>query len=93
MEGQADPQIGAMHWQAWLQADAHRGAVQSLGPAPALRALNAAAPGGVLMPHTVPLANLLFKPAPGGTIHKSVPLPPARGATEPTKGPLCADKY
>ena len=26
-------------------------------------------------------------------MQKSVPLPPARGATEPTKCPLCADKY
>ena len=46
-----------------------------------------------MAPHTVPLANLPFEPAAEGAIWKSVPLPPARGATEPTKCPLCADKY
>ena len=54
---------------------------------------DAAAPGRALAPHTVPLANLPFEPATEGAIRKSVPLPPARGATEPTKCPLCADKY
>ena len=49
--------------------------------------------GCALAPHTVPVANLLFEPATEGAIGKSVPLPPARGATEPTKCPLCADKY
>ena len=88
-----DRQIGATHWQEWLQADAQRDAVRSLGPAPATRALDAAAPGRALAPHTVPLANLAFNPALEGTIRKSVPLPPAQGATEPTKCPLCADKY
>ena len=34
-----------------------------------------------------------FEPAAEGAIRKSVSLPPARGATEPTKCPLCADKY
>ena len=44
--------------------------------------------------HTrLPLANLPFEPAAEGAIRKSVQLPPARGATEPTKCPLCADKY
>ena len=86
-------QIGATHWQAWLQADAQRDAVRSFGPAPATRALDAAAPGRTLAPHTVPLANLPFEPAPWGAIRKSVPLPPARGATEPTKCLMCADKY
>ena len=62
-------------------------------PAPATRALDAAAPGRTLAPHTVPLANLPFEPAAEGAIRKSVQLPPARGATEPTKCPLCADKY
>ena len=82
-----------MHWQMWLQADAQRDAIRGLGPAPATRALDAAAPGHTLAPHTVPLANLPFEPAAEGAIRKSVPLPPARGATEPTKCPLCADKY
>ena len=91
--GKPDCQIGATDWQAWLHTDAQRDAVRSLGPAPATRALDAAAPGRVLAPHTVPLANLPFGPAPEGTIQKSVPPPPARGATEPTKCPLCADKY
>ena len=91
--GKPDRQIGAMHWQAWLQTDAQRDAVRSLGPAPATRALDAAVPGRALAPHTVPLANLPFEPAPEGAIQKSVPLPPARGATELTKCPLCADKY
>ena len=70
-----------------------RGAIRSLRPAPATRALDAAAPGRTLAPHTVPLANLPLEPAAEGAIRKSVPLPPARGATEPTKCPLCADKY
>ena len=88
--GKPDCQIGATHWQAWLQADAQRDAVRSLGPAAATRALDAAAPGRALAPHTVPLP---FEPAPEGAIRELVPLPPARGATEPTKYPLCADKY
>ena len=57
------------------------------------RALDAPAPGRALAPQTVPLANLPFDLAPEGAIRKSVPLPPARGATEPMKCPLCADKY
>ena len=88
-----DRPIGATHWQEWLQADAQRDAFRSLGPAPATRALNAAGPGCALAPHTVPLANLPFDPAPEGAIRKSVPLPPAQGATEPTKCPLCAEEY
>ena len=91
--GKPDRQIGSTHWQTWLQADAQRDAIRDLGPAPATRALDAAAPGRTLAPHTVPLANLPFEPAAEGVIRKSVPLPPARGATEPTKCPLCADKY
>ena len=86
--GKPDRQIRATHWQEWLRADTQRDAVQSLAPAPATRALDAAAPGRTLAPHTVPLANLPFDPAPEGAIRKSVPLPP-----EPTKCPLCADKY
>ena len=39
------------------------------------------------------MAHLPFEPAPEGAIRKSVPLPPARRATEPTKCRLCADKY
>ena len=91
--GKPDRQIGSTHWQAWLQADAQRDAVRNLGPAPATQALDAAAPGRALAPQTVPLANLPFEPATEGAIQKSVPLPPARGAKEPTKCPLCADKY
>ena len=91
--GKPDRQIGSTHWQTWLQADAQRDAIRGLGPAPATRSLDAASPGHTLAPHTVPLANLPFEPAAEGAIRKSVPLPPARGATEPTKCPLCADKY
>ena len=91
--GKPDRQIGATHWEEWLQADTQHDAIRSLGPAPATRALDVAAPGRALAPHTIPLANLPFEPAPEGAIRKSVPLPPARGATEPTKCPLCADKY
>ena len=75
-----DRQIGATHWQAWLQADGQRDAVRSLGPAPPTRALDAAAPCRALAPHTVPLANLPFEPVTKGAIRKLVPLPPARGA-------------
>ena len=88
-----DRQIGATEWQGWLQADAQCDAIRGLGPALATRALDVAAPGRVPAPHTVPLANLPFDPAPEGAIRKSVPLPPARGATKPTKSHLCADKY
>ena len=91
--GKPDRRIGSTHWQTWLQADAQRDAIRGLGPAPATRALDAAGPGRALAPHTVPLANLPFEPAAEGAIRKSVPLPPSRGATEPTKCPLCADKY
>ena len=91
--GKPDRQIGATHLQEWLQADTQSDAIRSLGPAPATRALDATAPGRALAPHTVPLANLPLDPAPEGAIRKSVPLPTARGATEPTKCPLCADKY
>ena len=91
--GKPDRQIGSTHWQTWLQADVQPDAIRGLGPAPETRALDTAAPGRTLAPHTVPLANLPFEPASEGTIWKSVPLPPARGATEPTKCPLCADKY
>ena len=85
--GKPDRQISAKHWQEWLQADAQRDTVQSLGPAPATRALDAAAPGRALAPHTVPLANLPFDPAPEGTIGKSVPLPPARGPRSQQNAP------
>ena len=91
--GKPDRQIGSMHWQKWLQADLQRDAIRSLGPAPATRTLDAAAPGRALAPHTARLANLPFEPATEGAIRKSVPPPPARGATEPTKCSLCADKY
>ena len=74
-----DRQISATHWQEWLQADAQRDAVQSLGPAPATRALNAAASGRALAPHTVPLANLPFDPAPEGAIRKTGAAPPGTG--------------
>ena len=73
--GKPDRQIGATHCQEWLQADARHDAVQGLGPAPATRALSAAAPGRALAPHTVLLANLPFDPAPEGAIRKSSPLP------------------
>ena len=91
--GRPNRQIGSTHWQTWLQADTQRDAFRSLGSAPATRALDAAAPGRALAPQTVPLANLPFEPATEGAIRKSVPPPLARGATEPTKSPLCADKY
>ena len=61
--GKPDRRIVATHWQEWLQADAQRGFVQGLGPAPATRALDASARGRALASHTVPLANLPFDPA------------------------------
>ena len=85
--GKPDRQIGATHWQEWLQAEVQRGAFQGLGPARATQALDASALGRALAPHTVLLANLPFDPAPEGAIRKSVPLLPARGATEPTNAP------
>ena len=88
-----DRQIGATHWQEWLQADTQQDTVRGLGPAPATRALDASAPSRALAPHTVPLASLPFNPAPEGAIRKSVPLPPARGAAEPMKCPLCTDQF
>ena len=57
------------------------------------RALDSLAPGRALAPHTVLLANLPFHPAPKSSICKSVPLPPARGATEPKKCLLCAENF
>ena len=90
--GKPDGQIGATHWQEWLQADAQRDTVRGLGPARVTRDLEVLALGRALAPHTVPLTNLLFDPAPQGAIRKSVPLRAARGATEPTKCPLCTDK-
>ena len=65
-----DCQIGATHWQEWLQADTQPDAIWSLRPAPATRALDAAAPGRALAPQTVPLANLPLDPAPEGAIRK-----------------------
>ena len=92
--GKPDCQIGATHWQEWLQADAQRDAVQGVGPPPLRHEPSMRRPlGRALAPRTVPLANLPFDRAPKGAIRKSVPLPGARGATEPTKCPLCADKY
>ena len=88
--GKPDRQTGSTHWQTWLQADAQRDAILSLGPAPATRALDAAAPGRALAPHTVPLANLPFEPATEGAIWKSVPLPPgARGHGTNGMPPVC----
>ena len=88
--GKPDRQISATHWQAWLQTDAQRDAVQSLRPAPATRALDAAAPGRALATHTVPLANLPFEPVPEGAIRKSVPFPPgARGRRSNQMPPVC----
>ena len=88
--GKPHRQIGATHWQEWLQADAQRDAIRSLRPAPATRALDAAAPGPALAPDTVPLANLPFHPAPEGAIRKSVP---GAGGHRGNEMPLCADKY
>ena len=88
--GKPDRQISSIHWHVWLQADAQRDAVWSLGPAPATRALDAVALGRVPAPHTVPLANLPFEPATEGAIRKSVPLPPgARGHGTNGIPPLC----
>ena len=56
-------------------------------------ALDESARGRALAPHTVLLASLPFEPAPEGANRTSVPLPPARGATEPTKYPLCTGKF
>ena len=44
--GNPDRQIGATHWQEWLQAKAQRASVGGLGPAPTARALDASAPSG-----------------------------------------------
>ena len=66
--GEPNCQNGATRWQELLQADAPGGTVQSLGPTPATRALDAAAPGRALAPHTVPLASLPLNPAPEGAI-------------------------
>ena len=91
--GKPDRQICATHWQEWLQADAQRASVQSPGPAPTVGAFDASASGHALAPHKVPLANLPFNSAPESSIRKSVALPAARGATEPTQCPLCADQF
>ena len=85
--GKPDRQISATHWQEWLQADAQRDAVQGLGPAPATQALDAAAPGRALAPHTVPLAKLPLDPAPEGAIRKSLPLPPGGGQRSQKNAP------
>ena len=88
--GKPHCQIGATHWQETLQADVQREAAQSLGPAPATRALGAAAPGRALAPHTVLVASLPFDPAPEGTIRKSVPLPPGAGGPRANEmPPMC----
>ena len=91
--GKPDRQICATHWQERLQADAQRATVRSPGPAPTVRAFDASASGHALAPHKVPLANLPFNSAPESSIRKSVALPAARGATEPTQCPLCADQF
>ena len=82
--GKPHRQIGATHWQEWLQADAPHAAASGLGPTPTARALDTLAPGCMLAPHTVPLGNLPFDPAPESSFCTSVPLPPVRGATELT---------
>ena len=86
--GKPDRRIGATHWQQWLQANAQRATVRGLGPAPTARALNVSASGCALAPHTVPLAIGSFDSVPESSICESVPLPLARGATEPTRCPL-----
>ena len=92
-KGKPDRRIGATHWQDWLRGHVLRDTVRGPDPAPATRALDASAPGRGLALHMVPLANLPFDPAPKGAIRKSVEILPARGATEPTKCPLCKDKF
>ena len=88
--GKPDRQIGSTHWQTWLQADTQRDAIRGLGPAPATRAVDAAAPGRTLVPHTVPLTNLPFEPAAEGAIQKSVPPPPGvRGHGADEMPPVC----
>ena len=57
------------------------------------RAPDATAPGRTLAPHTIPLANLPFALAPEGIVRKSAALAAMRRATEPTKCPLCEDKF
>ena len=92
--GKADCQIGPTLWPEWLQADEQRHAVRDLGPVlTAARAPDASAPGRILAPRTVPLAYLLFAPASESYIRKSVAFSPTTGATEPTKCPLCADRF
>ena len=91
--GKPDRQIGARHWQGWLQADTQHAAIRCLGPASTARALDASAPGRALAPHMLPLAKLLFNLAPESSVLRSVSLPQARGATEPLKCLFCADKF
>ena len=49
--GKPDRQMGATHWQEWLQAHAQGNAVDGLGPAPATRALDTPDPGRARAAH------------------------------------------
>ena len=80
-----DCQISRTHWQDWLQADAQRH-----HPPPRTRAHCSAdtriiGSSRTVAPHTVLLTYLPFALAPESCICKLVALPPATGATEPTK--------
>ena len=93
MEGQARPpnRRHALAKVVTSRCAAHhrsgpRARARSEGPRPV-------GPGRALAQHTIRPANLPFDPAPESSIHKSVPLAPARGATDPTKCPLCAEKF
>ena len=49
--GKPDRQIGATHWQQWLQADTQHATIRGLGPVPTARAPDASAPGCTLAAH------------------------------------------
>ena len=91
--GKPDRQIGSTHWQKLLQADAQHTAICGLGPTAKATALDVLAPGRTLAPHTVSLAKLSPNTERESSVRKSVTLPPARGATEPTTCPMCAEKF
>ena len=91
--GKPDRQISSTHWQTWLQADAQRDAIRGLGSGPATRA-SMRRPRAAHWRHTrchwPTWPPNQRQRAPFGSRCRP---PSARGATEPTKCPLCADKY
>ena len=90
--GKPDRQIGSTHWQTWLQADGSAMPPGVSGPRPrhepSMRQPRAAHWRRTRF-HWPTCPSDQRRRAPTG----SRCIPPARGATEPTKCPLCADKY